>query len=238
METSQRKKAGASDRFHRKRVKKEISVKNQLIRKKRKMRTQKETAKQKEYRIWRQWLSKGYGILENILFILFVCLCLYSLMNFRSHFVSGQSMEPTLQNGDRLLTHKGKAIHRYDIVTFDQETEDSSYVKRVIGMPGDKVCLNKGRLYLVENLFSAVDLEELIHSGQLPDSTIVLQIDSEALCEQLKEIKEIPQDHYFVLGDNRNRSTDSRTLGFIKAEQIEGVVDIRYFPFNKAGFIH
>ncbi|MGC6769306.1 signal peptidase I [Enterococcus sp. LJL51] len=197
-----------------------------------------ETEQQKKLRLWKQRVKKAAEIMETVIFLLFVCLCLYFMINFRSHEVDGQSMLPTFQDGDRLLTHKGQDIQRYDIVTFEPTDEPgSSYVKRVYGLPGDTIYVKENRLYLFRNGLSQADIAKQIEAGQLPDSTTVVALSEESQAA-LENKVEIPEKQYFVLGDNRGNSKDSRSIGLINQEQIEGVVNFRFYPFDRFGFVH
>ncbi|OEG16943.1 signal peptidase I [Enterococcus termitis] len=176
---------------------------------------------------------------QNIFFILFVILCASFLFQIKTHQVDGQSMEPTFQNRDRIFVNRTKKIKRYEIITFDpRSNEADSYVKRVIGVPGDRIWVKENSVFLLpkeSNLEGLGDIPQL--SIQLPDSVIKIDV-SAGVAGQMARYTEIPENNYFVQGDNRNHSTDSRTLGLINSEQIEGVVVYRYYPFFKAGIVH
>ncbi|WP_375178722.1 signal peptidase I [Enterococcus rotai] len=177
--------------------------------------------------------------LRDVFFLLIVGMCFIFLMQNKTHRVSGSSMLPTLENKDRILVKKGSLPERYEVITFDPEVaEDSSYVKRVIGVPGDQLWAEANAVYLrsqkagkwVLNTANPLQLEEL------PDSTLKVMV-SDEVYRALRDIHKIPEGNYFVLGDNRSASKDSRTMGLIKEGQIEGVVSYRYFPLNKMGRI-
>lgn len=74
-------------------------------------------------------------------------------------------------------------------------------------------------------------------STQLPDGTVKITV-NKAVAQQMKGMKQIPKDKYFVLGDNRNHSNDSRSFGFVSAKQIEGVAMYRYYPLDRLGRLH
>lgn len=124
--------------------------------------------------------------------------------------VNGSSMEETLYNGDILLLNKVSDIERFDIVVASYKGE--KLIKRVIGVPGDNVRCVSGILY--------INNEEDTHGYGTTDDF------------PLTTLKE---DEYFLVGDNRENSLDSRIIGAIKKEDIEGVVNIRLFPFSKIG---
>jgi len=124
--------------------------------------------------------------------------------------VNGRSMEETLTNGDILILNKISDVERFDIVVADYKNE--KLIKRVIGMPGDQVKCVSGIVY-VNNV------EDNHGYGKTEDFSLVTLSD----------------DEYFLVGDNREDSLDSRIIGPIKGSNIEGVVNIRLFPFNKIG---
>lgn len=149
-------------------------------------------------------------------------------------------MMPTLQNGDRLFVLKNAEPQRYSLITFQPaEKKNESYIKRVIGLPGDRIWLDQNTLYLNSQMAETNPTppnEENLSGVDLPDGTLKVRVDWE-VAAQLKDFSTIPEEYYFVLGDNRRNSTDSRELGLINADQIEGVVKYRYYPFNRIGTI-
>lgn len=128
--------------------------------------------------------------------------------------VSGDSMNDTLTNGDILLLKKyDKIYERFDIIVFDYQ--NSKLVKRVIGLPGETVKYEDGKLYIngeeVYDEFGSITKDyDLAYLG----------------------IDVIPEGYYFVLGDNRNKSSDSRMIGLISEEQIEGVTNFSLWPLK------
>lgn len=155
------------------------------------------------------------------------------LFTMKTHIVNGESMNPTFDTKDYLIIKKTKNIARYDIITFDPiDPANTSYVKRIIGMPGDKLMLKQNQLYLSQSSF------EKAKEDEFSDSTLILSLTDELAIERLRNLETIPNDHYFVVGDNRGNSKDSRAFGLIDKKQIEGKVLMRYFPFTKAGIVH
>jgi len=131
--------------------------------------------------------------------------------------VSGTSMYDTLNDGDILLLEKfDKNYERFDIIIFDYN--NTKLVKRVIGLPGEHIEYKDGKLYINGNL---VD-EEF--------SSITSDFTLEYLGYEI-----IPEGYYFVLGDNRNLSSDSRVLGLIKSDSINGKAIFSIWPFTKIG---
>ncbi|WP_375270016.1 signal peptidase I [Enterococcus sp. DIV0212c] len=157
-----------------------------------------------------------------------------------AHRVDGQSMNPTLANSDRIFVFKDNQPKRYSIITFrPKEKPKESYVKRVIGMPGDAIWMDNNTLYINHQLISETE-QPLTNSDllgrKLPDGTIKVWL-NQGLIKAFAGKQKIPEKKYFVLGDNRNHSSDSRSFGLVDASQIEGVVKWRYYPFNKIGVI-
>jgi len=134
--------------------------------------------------------------------------------------VSGSSMFPTLKNNDIVLLKKfDKKIDRFDIIVF--EYNDSKLIKRVIGLPGEHIKYVNGILYINNKKVDDVDLDAETYDFYLDDLGYEI----------------IPENHYFVLGDNREVSQDSRTIGLISDERIAGVGVFRVFPLNKLGVV-
>ncbi|MBO0473355.1 signal peptidase I [Enterococcus sp. DIV0840] len=176
------------------------------------------------------------NLVSNSVFFLCVCLCVLFLFKVKPHIVEGSSMFPTLENGDRIFVNKGEVPKRYSIITLDPlKKKKESYVKRVIGLPGDSIWLEGTNLFLNQER-SSFDSKNN-KSTQLPDGTIKITV-NKAVAQEMKGMKQIPKDNYFVLGDNRNHSNDSRSFGFVSTKQIEGVAMYRYYPLDRLGRLH
>lgn len=178
------------------------------------------------------------NVVSNSIFFLCLFLGILFLIKVTPHVVDGSSMFPTLENGDRIFVNKGELPKRYSIVTLDPlKKKKESYVKRVIGLPGDYIWIEGTSLFLNQEK-STISIEERSSkASQLPDGTIKITVNKE-VAQQMKEMKQIPKDSYFVLGDNRNHSNDSRAFGLVSAKQIEGVASYRYYPFTRLGQLH
>ena len=136
--------------------------------------------------------------------------------------VDGNSMNDTLNNNDILILNKlDKTYERFDIVVIN--VNGSKLVKRIIGMPGENISYKDNEIYINGEKF------EDIETSRTTDFSL----------EELYSINKIPEDYYFVMGDNRNNSLDSRDyrVGLIKKEDISGITIFRLFPFNKLGTI-
>ncbi|MEI5994483.1 signal peptidase I [Candidatus Enterococcus mansonii] len=172
-------------------------------------------------------------IFEHCLFSLFFMVALFFLFFTKTHIIDGHSMQPTFSDRDRVLVRKTKTIQRFDIVTFLPENEASTlYVKRVIGLPGDQLKVKGDQLMITQPSF--VERSDTL----IKDSTTVVRVLTKEAKIKFEKLKTIPSKSYFVLGDNRGNSKDSRTIGLVQSDQIEGVVDFRYYPLNKIGFVH
>ena len=158
----------------------------------------------------------------------FAILALLFIFVGKPFTVSGQSMYPTLHNNDRMLMSKLGDINRFDVVVLHAPDQDKEYIKRVIGMPGDTVEVKEGKLYIngqpVEQPF--------INNEILVNKTVY--IDDFTLQELTGESK-VPEGKYFVMGDNRGVSRDSRMIGFIDRTAIEGKAVFTIWPYNRIG---
>lgn len=130
--------------------------------------------------------------------------------------VDGDSMKNTLKNGDILLLYKLGSINRLDIIVLDEEKDNEKIIKRVIGLPGETVAIKKGKIYINDKL-----IDDEYAYGETSDYNKVTLRD----------------DEYFILGDNRLISKDSRYFGPIKDNEIKGKIVFRLFPFTKIGSV-
>ena len=146
----------------------------------------------------------------------------------RPFTVSGASMYPTLHNGDRMILSKVGDIHRFDVVILKAPDENVEYIKRVIGMPGDTVEMKSGVLYINGK---KVD-QPFINTEALVKQTVFMD---DFTLESLTGESKVPEGKYFVLGDNRGVSKDSRMIGFIDRSAIEGKAVFTIWPFGRIG---
>lgn len=142
--------------------------------------------------------------------------------------VIGSSMESTLSDGDNLIvdkiSYRFKEPERFDIIVFPYEYQEHTfYIKRVIGMPGETVQIaENGDILIDGEVLNEFYGREVIKDPGLAVKPIVLG-----------------EDEYFVLGDNRNDSSDSRMpdVGNIKRKDMIGKAWLRIYPFDEIGFI-
>ena len=146
----------------------------------------------------------------------------------RPFTVSGASMYPTLHNGDRMVLSKIGDIHRFDVVILKAPDENVEYIKRVIGMPGDTIEMKSGVLYINGK---KVD-QPFINTEALAKQTVFID---DFTLESLTGESKVPEGKYFVLGDNRGVSKDSRMIGFIDRSAIEGKAVFTIWPFGRIG---
>ena len=164
----------------------------------------------------RGWLKDVVlGVIIAILMVVFL---------YQPVKVEGTSMQPELIDQERIFVNKFiyhfKEIHRGDIVVFWYPRDPSkSFIKRVVGVPGDTVSIKDGRVYINGQLME----ERYVPSGYLDsDSYPTLKV---------------KEDQYYVLGDHRNASNDSRSWGLVPRKYIYGKAVFRYWPVEKAGFL-
>ncbi len=135
--------------------------------------------------------------------------------------VNGPSMKETLQNQDIMLldkvSYRFHDIKRFDIVVIHLDEED--IIKRVVGLPGEKVEYKDQKLYI-----NGKYVKENFYHEETDDFDL-----------SSFHSKKIPDDSYFVLGDNRVESLDSRVLGFISKKRIKGHAIFTIFPFSRWG---
>ena len=172
----------------------------------------------------------GKEILSFVLYFVIVIAAMLLIIHYvgQRTEVSGSSMENTLSDGDNLIVDKiSYRFHepeRFDIIVFPyQYKEDTYFIKRIIGMPGETVQItDKGEILINgEELVESYGREVIKDPGLASDPIT------------------LGEDEYFVMGDNRNYSKDSRfpDVGNIKRADIIGKAWLRIYPFDKIGFI-
>ncbi|WP_075981505.1 signal peptidase I [Bacillus massilinigeriensis] len=148
---------------------------------------------------------------------------------FSNYEVEGESMKPTLEDGNKLVVNKiGYHIgdlHRFDVIVFHASKEED-YVKRIIGLPGDKIEYRKDQLYINGKKFAEPYL------GKYGNQPFRVSLTEDFTLFELTGKNTVPEGKLFVLGDNRLESYDSRRFGFIDVNQVVGKVNLRYWPLD------
>lgn len=168
-------------------------------------------------------------VISWIIYLVFVFAAVYLIIHYVGERteVKGDSMYPALQDGDNLIvdkiSYRFTDPKRFDIVVFPfRYQEDTFYIKRIIGLPGETVQIDDGKIYVNGKVLSESYGYETISNPGLASSPITLG-----------------EQEYFVLGDNRNNSADSRepSIGTISRSDIIGKAWLRVWPFDKIGFL-
>lgn len=145
--------------------------------------------------------------------------------------VRGDSMNNTLKDGEVLflskITYQVSSIKRFDIVVVE-DLDSDLIIKRIIGMPGDKVEYEDGILYINDKIVKEEYIDYISENFNVNSICKITDLECDGI---------IPKDMYLVLGDNRKVSADSRVKGLIKREQILGKTIFRIWPLNKISII-
>jgi signal peptidase I len=144
------------------------------------------------------------------------------LLLFNFSIVRGQSMQPGIRDGDRILIDRFSymfgPIERGDIVVLGYPLDPNlDYIKRVIGVPGDQVQIRAGEVFV---------------NGSAVTEPYVADLDRTSYF-----MAEVKEGHYFVLGDNRQHSSDSREFGQVPIELLKGKVEVRLWPPARLGIL-
>ena len=205
------------------------------------------------------WLKSN---LITIFYALLIALLIRTFL-FQPFFIPSSSMEPGLQIGDRLFASKfdfGYSKHSFpfslgpisnrifsnkpergDVIIFKPPHTNLDYIKRLVGLPGDRIQMKDGNLYInnekVEN--SILRRETIIRRGQTVNVEVIKETFENGVSfetynrynssyDNTREFL-VPEGHYFFLGDNRDASADSREWGFVPFERIVGKAQIIFF---------
>lgn len=171
--------------------------------------------------------KKTKKIIKEIIsyIIIIVVVLLVKTYIFTPIKVNGSSMEPTLKHGDIMILNEIgyhlNGVERFDIVVVNVNGE--RIIKRVIGLPGDSVEYRDSKLYINE--------EEVLENF-ISEDTLDFSVSKDLGYEV------IPDDYYFVVGDNRDNSVDSRIIGLVNSKQIMGKTSFVIYPFKKFGNVN
>jgi signal peptidase I len=168
--------------------------------------------------------SNTRRVLLEVIETIVLALVLFVAINFLTARirVDGSSMEPSFHDGDYVivnrLAYQFGDIQRGDVIVFPYPlNEQDDYIKRVIGLPGDRVSVYGGIVYV---------------NGEPINEPYIMEQPREDKAEQI-----VPEGYVFVMGDNRNASSDSRTWGPLSIDKIIGQAIFRYWPFTDIGVV-
>jgi len=162
-------------------------------------------------------------VIKNILsyVIVIIVALLIKEFIFSPIRVDGKSMYPTLKDGDIMILNEIgyhlNGVKRFDIVVV--KTQNDRIIKRVIGLPGEKIEYKDNKLFVNDEEVVEDFTHDITHNFTLEDISETI----------------IPENYYFVVGDNRGDSKDSRIIGLINKNQIRGKTSFIVFPFDRFG---
>ncbi len=185
-----------------------------------------ERKSRRELRRERERKKRQAGLLELLVIVLVAAVLVFGFVRpfvVASYKIPTESMVPTLQVGDRVLANK--FIYRFeepsrgDIVVFDsvEQYDDQTLIKRVAGLEGDEVRVQGGALFV---------------DGERQNEPYLNQYPPDA---SFYGPETVPEDHIFMLGDNRGNSGDSRVFGFVPVENVEGKAFLVFWPPTHVG---
>ncbi len=183
-----------------------------------------EDSTEEEYRERHPFLRALLSLLTCIILALILSLVITKYVAYHTS-VEGSSMESTLENGDQLIVENVSYYfhepERFDVIVFPY-SQGVSYIKRIIGLPGETIQIKEGVIYINGEALKENYGKDTIRDAGLAKKKITLE-----------------EDEYFVLGDNRNASIDSRRLevGPVKRSKIKGKAWLRFYPFSSFGTI-
>ncbi|HYK72585.1 MAG TPA: signal peptidase I [Pseudoneobacillus sp.] len=140
--------------------------------------------------------------------------------------VQGESMLPTFEDDNKIIVSKMSKIEHFDMIVFHAPDSEENYIKRVIGLPGDQIEMKNDQLIINGKVYKEMYLSQ--------NRQLASQNGMDRLTEDFGPIT-VPKDQYFVMGDNRLYSKDSRIFGTISSKSIIGEVKFRFFPINEVG---
>ena len=148
---------------------------------------------------------------------------LIKLFVFSPIKVNGSSMSPTLEDGDIMILNEIgyhlNGVDRFDIAV--AKVDGEKLIKRVIGLPGEKVEYRENKLYINDEFV----VENFTHG------------DTEDFSLSQLSVEKIPENYYFLVGDNRGNSKDSRTIGLVHKSKIIGKTRLIIYPFSRTNTV-
>lgn len=200
---------------------------------------------------WSYWFSL-------ILFLIIIYAIFFLVFRFilSNNEVIGPSMQPNFENGDRIIETRHSDIKRGELIVLKAPDEPGSfYIKRVIGLPGDTIVSKNNKIYINGKVYR----EDFLKAGRKkkePNTNFFAgkpysytydftlsslaknapewqERYSSSYLKKIEQTNRVPAGTYFVLGDHRTVSKDSRIIGFINQKSVVGEVKLRYWPLNK-----
>jgi len=172
-----------------------------------------------------------YELLDLVKTFVICFVCIFLLTNFvvKPVRVDGRSMDPTLEDGEiglmNVFSAKFQDIERFDVVVVYNEEKKENWVKRVIGLPGDTIYAKDDVVYV-----NGMPIEEPYLDNDYADS--IRLTENYKFTEDFDEVQ-LGEDEYYLMGDNRYASKDSREMGAFKRGDIKAVDFFIVLPFNK-----
>lgn len=169
--------------------------------------------------------EEAISTLRYLVAVVLITFFIITFVGVRTQVI-GTSMSPTLSGGDNLIvekiTYRFSEPKRFDIIVFPYQNTNKHYIKRIIGLPGETVQIIDGYVYINGELLDENYGNAVMENAGIAANPIVLG-----------------EDEYFVLGDNRNNSEDSRfgAVGNIHKKDIDGRAWLRIWPFDQFGIL-
>ena len=174
--------------------------------------------------------SLGKFLLDVVIMMAVILGVFYVLFHFilSNDRVSGPSMQPTFENNDRLIAVRNFTPKRNDVVVLlapkaANDTPGAYYIKRIIGLPGDKLVSKNDKMYVNGKLLPEPYLENHFKKAS----------NAQGQPYTNNFTYKVPKGYYWVMGDHRDISKDSHIFGPVKRQNLIGKVKFRYWPFNK-----
>ncbi|WP_375178413.1 signal peptidase I [Enterococcus rotai] len=173
-----------------------------------------------------QEVSKELGITFLIVLLL---LFLLSRVFFTLPKNEGYGMREELNDGDRVYVDRLGKRNRFSLIYFKQPDGNGTSIRRIIGLPEEKVSYRNDELYINDRLVVERFIQRRLVQAKIENEVITVDFDSKDILETNNGI--IPQGKYLVLGDNRHYATDSRYYGLVDEQAVIGTVKLRWWPF-------
>jgi signal peptidase I len=154
--------------------------------------------------------------------------------------VDGTSMQPNLVNNEKVFVLRPSQIHRGSVIVFDAHGDDPAatkskdYVKRVIGVPGDKISANNGVIKvngkaINQSYISKAEQSATNETNNIGNWSSLAELGEHMGWQKNAKVVKVPANKYFVLGDHRSVSNDSRYWGFVTKKRVLGVVKVPFW---------